>query len=169
MVLVHGATGDVDSFALIEGLLAERHSVWVYSRRGRGGSGDGPDYSIEREVEDVVAVLAEAGDHAHLVGHSIGATYCLLTAMQSPSFRSLVLYEPPLHLDRFDPMVTDDVQRALDAGDPDRALEILFPAVGAVEEKSNYSARCRPCGRGSARASASSPGRFGLRKTRSTI
>ena len=35
LVLVHGALGDLDTFALIEGLLAERHSVWVYSRRGR--------------------------------------------------------------------------------------------------------------------------------------
>jgi pimeloyl-ACP methyl ester carboxylesterase len=35
LVIVHGAIGDLDTFALIEGLLAERHSVWVYSRRGR--------------------------------------------------------------------------------------------------------------------------------------
>jgi len=63
MVLVHGANGDLDTFALIEGLLAERHSVWVYSRRGRGGSGDGPDYALEREVEDLLAVAAAAGDH----------------------------------------------------------------------------------------------------------
>jgi hypothetical protein len=47
LVLVHGAIGDVDTFALIEGLLAERHSVWVYSRRGWGGSGDGRDYSLQ--------------------------------------------------------------------------------------------------------------------------
>lgn len=135
MVLVHGANGDLDTFALIEGLLAERHSVWVYSRRGRGGSGDGPDYGLEREVEDVLAVLAAAGDHAHLVGHSGGAAYSLLAAMQWPSLRSLVLYEPPLHGDRFDPIVGDRVQAALDAGDPDRALEIIFPAVGVVEEE----------------------------------
>ena len=41
IVLVHGANGSLETFALIEGPLAERHSVWVYSRRGRGGSGDG--------------------------------------------------------------------------------------------------------------------------------
>ena len=135
MVLVHGATGSVDSFRLIEGLLAERHSVWVYSRRGRGGSGDGPDYGIEREVEDVLAVLAAAGDHAHLVGHSGGAMYCLLAAMQRPSLRSLVLYEPPLHVDRFDPTVADAMQRAVDAGDPDQALEMFLSEAGVVEEE----------------------------------
>jgi pimeloyl-ACP methyl ester carboxylesterase len=61
VVLAHGANGDLDTFALIEGLLAERHSVWVYSRRGRGGSADGPDYRLEREVE-------------HLTGQRNGAT-----------------------------------------------------------------------------------------------
>ena len=96
MVLVHGALGDLDDFALVEGLLAERHSVWVYSRRGRGGSGDGPDYAVQREVEDVLAVVAAAGDGAHLVGHSFGAVCCLFAATRSPSLRSLVLYEPPL-------------------------------------------------------------------------
>jgi pimeloyl-ACP methyl ester carboxylesterase len=134
-VLVHGANGSLETFALIEGPLAERHSVWVYSRRGRGGSGDGPDYGLDREVEDVLAVLATAGDRAHLLGHSGGAVYCLLAAARRPSLRSLVLYEPPLHGDRFDPIVVEGVQAALDAGDPDRALEIFFPAVGVVEEE----------------------------------
>jgi pimeloyl-ACP methyl ester carboxylesterase len=133
MVLAHGANGDLDTFALIEGLLAERHSVWVYSRRGRGGSGDGPDYALEREVEDVLAVLAAAGDRPHLFGHSGGAAYCFLAAMQRPSLRSLVLYEPPLHLDRLNTSIVDDIQAALEAGNPDRALEIVFPAVGVVD------------------------------------
>lgn len=135
LVLVHGAIGDLDTFALIEGLLAERHSVWVYSRRGRGGSGDGPDYSLQREVEDVLAVVAAAGHGVHLVGHSGGAAYCLFAATQAPSLRSLVLYEPPLALEAFDTTLIDAVQAALDDGDPDRALDTLFPAVGIVEHE----------------------------------
>ena len=82
MVLVHGALGSIETFALVEGPLAERHTVWVYSRRGRGGSGDSPPYSLEREVDDVLAVLAAAGDDAHLLGHSAGAIYSLLAAAQ---------------------------------------------------------------------------------------
>jgi pimeloyl-ACP methyl ester carboxylesterase len=133
IVLVHGANGDLDSFALIEGPLAERHSVWVYSRRGRGGSGDGSDYGFAREVEDVLAVLDAAGSHAHLLGHSGGALYCLFAAMETASLRSLVLYEPPLNFHRFDPSVIDQTQSALDAGDADRALEIVFPNVGVAD------------------------------------
>jgi pimeloyl-ACP methyl ester carboxylesterase len=135
LVLVHGANGDLDTFALVEGLLAERHTVWVYSRRGRGGSGDGPEYCTQREIEDVLAVLAATSDRAHLVGHSGGAAYCLLAAMQSPSLRSLVLYEPPLNGDRLDPTLIDDVQSALDADNPDRALELFFPAAGIVDQE----------------------------------
>ena len=133
IVLVHGANGDLDTFALIEGLLAERHSVWVYSRRGRGGSSDGPDYTLGREVEDVLAVLDAAGRNAHLLGHSGGALYCLFAAAEAASLRSLVLYEPPFNLDRLDPRRIDQVQSALDAGDPDRALEIAFSIVGIVD------------------------------------
>jgi pimeloyl-ACP methyl ester carboxylesterase len=135
LVLVHGANGDLDTFALIEAPLAERHSVWVYSRRGRGGSGDGPDYSLQKEVDDVLAVLAAAGDRAHLVGHSGGALYSLLAARQSPPLRSLVLYEPPLRVDRWDIDVINDVQAALDAGKTDHALDIFFAAVGGVESE----------------------------------
>ena len=133
-MLVHGANGDLDTFALVEGLLAERHSVWVYSRRGRGGSDDGPDYAVAREVEDVLAVLDAAGDDAHLVGHSGGAVYSLLAAVQT-ALRSLVLYEPPFYGDRLESGVVDRAQAALDADDPDRALELFFPGVGIVDDE----------------------------------
>jgi pimeloyl-ACP methyl ester carboxylesterase len=135
MVLVHGAMGDLNAFALIEERLAERHSVWVYSRRGRGGSGDGPDYGLERESEDVLAVLDAAGDGAHLVGHSSGGYYSLLAAPRARSLRSLVLYEPPLNVDRVDAAVLESVGSAVDAGDPDRALEIFFPVADIPEQE----------------------------------
>jgi pimeloyl-ACP methyl ester carboxylesterase len=138
IVLVHGAVGDSDTFALIEGQLAERHSVWVYSRRGRGGSGDGPDYSYQREVEDVLAVLTAAGARAHLFGHSGGAVYALLAAKRGASLRSLVLYELPL-IDRLDASfidgLIDEMETALDAGHPDRALELFLPLAGIVDEE----------------------------------
>jgi pimeloyl-ACP methyl ester carboxylesterase len=134
LVLVHGANGDVETFALIEPALARRHTVWTYSRRGRGGSGDGADYTLQREVDDVLAVLVATGDRAHLVGHSGGALYCLFAALEAPLLRSLVLYEPPVRLDGLRTVVAD-VQAALDAGDPDRALELFFPIVGVSEHE----------------------------------
>jgi pimeloyl-ACP methyl ester carboxylesterase len=138
MVLVHGAVGDVDTFALIDGLLAARHSVWVYSRRGHGRSADGAGYTYHREVEDVLAVLSAAGDGAHLFGHSGGAFYALLAATGASSLRSLVLYELPL-IDRLDGSfvygLIDEMETALDAGHPDRALELFLPFAGIVDEE----------------------------------
>jgi pimeloyl-ACP methyl ester carboxylesterase len=58
--------------------------------------------------------------------------------METRSLRSLVLYEPPLRLDSlddFDPAVIDDMQSALDAGDPDRALEHFCPVAGIVHDE----------------------------------
>jgi len=135
LVLVHGAMGNLDTFALIEPLLAERHTVWVYSRRGRGGSGDGPDYGLEREVEDVLAVVEAAGDDVHLFGHSSGAFYCLLAAPRARSLRSLTLYEPPLHVAQVDEAPFAGVRSALDAGDPDRALEAFFPVADITAQE----------------------------------
>ena len=83
----------------------------------------------------MLAVVAATGDRVHLVGHSSGAAYALLAAARSPSLRSLVLYEPPLRLDRLDPSIVDALQSALDAGDPDSALEVFFPAVGIVDHE----------------------------------
>lgn len=137
-MLVHGANGDLDTFALIEELLAEQHTVWVYSRRGRGGSGDGPDYTYHREVEDVLAVIAATGDRAHLMGHSGGAAYALLAAVQAPSLRSLVLYEFPV-LDRLDVDLivglVAQMEIAIEADDPDRALELFLPQAGIIDEE----------------------------------
>ena len=110
-------------------------AVWVYSRRGRGSSGRWTRLRprAREEFEDLLALRAVAGYCAHLVGHSGGAIYSLLAAIEAPLLRSLVLYEPPLRFERFDPSVIDRVQAALDASDEDRALEIIFAAIGVVE------------------------------------
>jgi len=71
-------------------------TCYVMDRRGRGRSGDGTNYSFDREIEDIKAVLDAAGPGAVLVGHSSGAIYALEAASRFP-VAGLVLYEPPLH------------------------------------------------------------------------
>jgi pimeloyl-ACP methyl ester carboxylesterase len=65
-------------------------------RRGRGGSGDAPSYTVEREFEDVAAVVDSLGRGVHLVGQSYGALCALEAARLTQRIASLVLYEPPL-------------------------------------------------------------------------
>lgn len=93
VVLVHGASGSDFSWALVRPF-EERHTVYAIQRRGRGNSGDGTDYSVQREGEDVAAVVDSIGQVAGLVGHSFGANCCLEASLLTTNLTRLVLYEP---------------------------------------------------------------------------
>ena len=76
-------------------LLAQHFTVFVYDRRGRGESGDTPPYAIEREIDDLRAVVDEAGGTADVVAVSSGAALALQAAASGVKVKKLVLYEPP--------------------------------------------------------------------------
>ena len=95
LVLVHGGVSTVDAWLPVATAMAEQFRCYVIDRRGRGRSGDGPEHSLDRECEDIKAVLDIAGPGAHLLGHSYGAICSLEAACRFPVDR-LVLYEPPL-------------------------------------------------------------------------
>ena len=76
-------------------LLARHFTVYVYDRRGRGGSGDTLPYSKEREVEDIAALVREAGGSAALLGLSSGGALALEAAASGLAVRKVIAYEPP--------------------------------------------------------------------------
>ncbi|WBB50133.1 alpha/beta hydrolase [Verrucosispora sp. WMMA2044] len=80
-------------------LLTPRFTVYRYDRRGRGDSDDTPPYAPEREVEDLAALIAEAGGSAALYGYSSGCLLALHAAAAGLDVRRLVLLEPPLDTD----------------------------------------------------------------------
>lgn len=80
-------------------LLAEHFTVITYDRRGRGESGDTKPYAIEREVEDIEALIEEAGGSAFVYGISSGAVLALEAAARLGSIRKLVVYEAPFIVD----------------------------------------------------------------------
>jgi pimeloyl-ACP methyl ester carboxylesterase len=75
------------------------HTVINYDRRGRGESGDTPPYAVEREIEDIEALVAEAGGEATLFGMSSGAVLAAEAAARGVAVTKLVMYEPPMLLD----------------------------------------------------------------------
>jgi pimeloyl-ACP methyl ester carboxylesterase len=75
--------------------LAKHFAVFNYDRRGRGDSGDTAPYAIEREIEDLGALIAEAGETASVYGHSSGAGLALHAATHGLPISKLVLHEPP--------------------------------------------------------------------------
>ncbi|MFG2089112.1 alpha/beta fold hydrolase [Spirillospora sp. NPDC048824] len=97
MVLVHGAAVDGRSWAPLVPELAERFTVHVMDRRGRGLSmREGDPYALAREGEDVAAVVEAAGRDVFLVGHSYGALCSLNAAPHTDAIGRIVLYEPPV-------------------------------------------------------------------------
>ncbi len=80
-------------------LLAARFTVYIYDRRGRGDSGNTAPYSIEREIEDLAALIEEAGGSAFVCGFSSGAALGLEAANHGLPIRKLALYEAPFIVD----------------------------------------------------------------------
>lgn len=125
VVVVHGALDGIGAFSVLEVELSDRYAVWVYDRRGRGGSGDSDDYSLDREIDDLRAVIAATGAPAHVFGHSYGALIALGAARGGVEMRSLVLYEPPINGDAVDAAQVDAIRRAVDDGRLDDAIRTM--------------------------------------------
>lgn len=80
-------------------LLAQHYTVFTYDRRGRGKSGDTPPYAVEREIDDLGALVKEAGPGAFLLGISSGGALTLQAAAGGVDVRRIALYEPPYAAD----------------------------------------------------------------------
>ena len=96
LVLVHGAMQDHTRWLEVAPMFEPHVSIYMMERRGRGESGDAASYAMEREYEDVAALVDSIGEPAHLLGHSYGAELALGAALLTNNVRSLVLYEPAI-------------------------------------------------------------------------
>jgi len=98
LLMVHGSSVDHTRWGGVVNELAERFTLLLMDRRGRGRSGDGPAYAIEREFEDVAAVLDASPVPARVLAHSYGAICSLEAARLTTKVDRMALYEPPLPL-----------------------------------------------------------------------
>src|SRR5688572_22315173 len=92
LLLVHGATSDHNTWRFVLPALEKRFTVYAMDRRGRGGSGDGPAYDLQREADDVSAVVSAIDGPVSVFGHSYGGL-CSLEAALTTNMAGLVLYE----------------------------------------------------------------------------
>lgn len=83
------------SGAPLAAFLASHFSVFTYDRRGRGESGDTAPYPVDREIEDLAVLIAEAGGSAAVFGYSSGAFLALQAAARGLAITRLALYDPP--------------------------------------------------------------------------
>ena len=115
-------------------LLAPHFTVYVYDRRGRGDSTDTQPYAIDREVEDLAALIDAAGGSAMVYGHSSGAVLALEAAASGLPITKVVAYEPPFTAEengRASLAWTDEVRAAADADDREEAATRFLLGSGA--------------------------------------
>ena len=95
VILVSSALADRSDARKLAGLLAQGFTVINYDRRGRGASSDSAAYAVEREIEDIAALIEHAGGSASLFGSSSGSVLALRAAAAGLEVDRLALYEPP--------------------------------------------------------------------------
>ncbi len=125
IVMVHGSIADHTTFDPFVAVLGEQMTTYSMDRRGFGATGDTPEYSIERDFEDVAAVVdavaARTGGPVALWGHSYGANCAMGGAARSDNVGQLVLYEPSLGIP-YPPGSIATIEAALARGDNDAAI-----------------------------------------------
>lgn len=128
LLLVHGSTADHQRWSPIAPRFEKHFTIYAMDRRGRGGSGDSPDYHLLREAEDVAAVVESLGAPVSVLAHSFGALCSLEAVLLTDKISRLILYEPPLPvgLPLYAPDFPDRMQALLDSGDLDAALEFFL-------------------------------------------
>ncbi len=136
LVVVGGALSDRSAAAELARSLAATFTVLAYDRRGRGDTGDTPPYAVEREVEDLEALVEAAGGSAFVFGHSSGGVLALEAARAMPgAIPRVALYEPVFLVDDSRPPLPEDyleqLQELVAAGRrADAVAYFMMSAVG---------------------------------------
>ena len=131
ILLVHGSATTGADWLFVRPMLRERFAVVSMDRRGRSSSDDAPDYAMEREAEDILAVLDASGAQ-QLVGHSYGGLCSILAAERTDRLRRLVIYEPPIAISEKGLPALDQL---IASGDHGAALETFLRSAGAGQEQ----------------------------------
>jgi pimeloyl-ACP methyl ester carboxylesterase len=130
LLLVSGALSTSDLWKRVLPLVQDGRSVEAVDRRGRGASGNQAPYAPEREIEDVLAVVAAHDGPLDLLGHSSGAILALQVAARVPSnLARLVVYEPPVFFaepDRIAPDLPERLEALLADGQAEAAIDTFL-------------------------------------------
>ena len=134
LVLVHGTSADHNRWAPVLRPFQDRFTVYAVDRRGRSGSGDSDHYAIEREFEDIAAVVNSIGEPVNLLGHSYGAICSLEAATRSKNLCRLILYEPPIQTggEVYPPRVLSAMRESLAKGNRDGAVTLFMREIPRV-------------------------------------
>jgi pimeloyl-ACP methyl ester carboxylesterase len=148
LLLVHGTAADHTRWTPLLPALEGRYTVHALDRRGRGASGDAAAYAIDREVDDLIAVVEAIGAPVAVLGHSFGAICALEAACRTGAIDRLILYEPPYIVSPTLRLASAEVSARLEElvarGDGDAALEYFFLEVPRLPPDQVVALRAAP-------------------------
>jgi pimeloyl-ACP methyl ester carboxylesterase len=147
LVLVHGTGADHGRWAPVLPAFGQHFSACAVDRRGRGASGDSEDYAIEREFEDIAAVVDSLGEPVILLGHSYGALCALEAVLLTTNVRKSVLYEPGIEVaaqELYSPADIERLEALLRAGDRDGVVATFMHEVAGLPPETVEHMRSQP-------------------------
>ena len=138
LLMVHGSIADHTTFDGFVDVLRRHLTTFAMDRRGFGASPEaGEPYSVDREFDDVAAVVdaiaAHVGAPVALFGHSFGASCAMGAAARTENLSHLILYEPSLGL-TYPPGSIDAIEALLDSGDTEGAIVAVFTDILEMSE-----------------------------------
>ena len=146
LVIVHGGIGDRTRWTPMFPLLSSHFSVCAMDRRGHGASGDSPHYTLQKEAEDIAAVVDARPGTVFVLGHSYGGVCALEATFLTKRISRLLLYEPPLQ-ERVDLALVDRIERMIKEGERDQAVVTFLQEVVRVSPNELAAMRNRPAWR----------------------
>jgi pimeloyl-ACP methyl ester carboxylesterase len=135
LVLMHGTAANHGRWSPVLSTFEERFTVYAVDRRGRGDSGDADGYAVEREFEDVAAVIDSIGEPVNLLGHSYGAFLALEAALLTNNIHRSILYDPGIEVagrEIYPHEVTERLEALLRAGDRDEVVATTMREVAGL-------------------------------------
>ncbi|WP_200210171.1 alpha/beta fold hydrolase [Micromonospora coerulea] len=147
IVLVGGAFNDRSTTRALAAALAGDFTTYGYDRRGRGDSGDTAPYSVQREIEDVAALVGAAGGTAYLYGLSSGAILAAYAAAERLPIAGLALFEPPFQVGPeggAKPELSERLTELVTEGRRGDAVELFLTAAVGVPAEAVAGMRGRP-------------------------
>jgi pimeloyl-ACP methyl ester carboxylesterase len=147
LVMVHGSIADHTTFDPFVEVLRQHLTTYAMDRRGFGASGDRAAYAIERDFEDVAAVVdavaARTGGRVAMWGHSYGANCAMGGAALTTNVHHLILYEPSLGL-TYPLGSIDGIEASLAAGDRDGAITSVLRDILEMTDQEIEAMRASP-------------------------
>lgn len=140
LILVLGALNKRGSGKKLTDLLADQYTVVSYDRRGRGDSTDTQPYSVEKEIQDIDALIEGLGGSAAVYGHSSGAILALMTAAKlGQKVTGLALYEVPYNQEpeaqKISHIYKKELQRVLAQDKRGEAVTLFVKSVGVTDKQ----------------------------------